>query len=148
MAELEHAVEYARRHAEPFAFLMVDVDHFKRVNDTHGHLAGDQVLLHLARVFQATVRASDIIGRYGGEEIGIILRRCNREGAVVLAGKLREALAAHAAVMRDGKTIPVRVSIGIAACPEDALSANAVVASADRALYKAKSSGRDRIETC
>jgi diguanylate cyclase (GGDEF)-like protein len=148
MAELEHAVEYARRHGEPFAFLMVDVDHFKRVNDTYGHLAGDQVLLHLARVFQSTVRASDIIGRYGGEEIGIILGRCNRDGAVVLAGKLREALLARPAVTRDGKSIPVRVSIGISSCPEDGLSANVVVASADRALYKAKSSGRDRIETC
>lgn len=148
MAELEHAVEYARRHGEPFAFLMVDVDHFKRVNDTHGHLAGDQVLLHLARVFQSTVRASDIIGRYGGEEIGIILRRCNRDGAVVLAGKLRESLIANPALLRDGKNIPVRVSVGIAACPEDGLSASVVVASADRALYKAKTSGRDRIETC
>jgi diguanylate cyclase (GGDEF)-like protein len=147
MAELEHAVEYARRHGEPFAFLMVDVDHFKRVNDTHGHLAGDQVLLNLARVFQATVRASDIIGRYGGEEIGIILRRCNRDGAVLLAGKLRDALHEHPAVTRDGKTIPVKVSIGISACPEDGMSANVVVGAADRALYKAKSSGRDRIET-
>jgi diguanylate cyclase (GGDEF)-like protein len=140
-------VEYARRHGEPFAFLMVDVDHFKRVNDTHGHLAGDQVLLNLARVFQATVRASDIIGRYGGEEIGIILRRCNRDGAVLLAGKLRDALHEHPAVTRDGKTIPVKVSIGISACPEDGMSANVVVGAADRALYKAKSSGRDRIET-
>lgn len=148
MAELEHAVEYARRFGEPFAFLMIDVDHFKRVNDTYGHLAGDQVLLHLARVFQSTVRASDIIGRYGGEEIGIILRRCNREGAVVLGGKIREALLARAATTREGKSILVRVSIGIAACPEDGLSASGIVAAADRALYKAKTSGRDRIETC
>jgi len=67
---------------------------------------------------------------------------------VVLAGKIRDALFERPAVTRDGKSIPVRVSIGIAACPEDGLSANVIVASADRALYKAKTSGRDRIETC
>lgn len=147
MAELEHAVEFARRHQEPFSFLMIDVDHFKRINDTHGHLAGDQVLLHLARIFQATVRASDIIGRYGGEEIGMILRRCQREGAITLATKLREALVGRPAITREGGEIPVRVSIGISNCPADGQSASAIVAAADKALYRAKSSGRDRIET-
>jgi diguanylate cyclase (GGDEF)-like protein len=146
MAELEHAVEYARRHQEPFSFLMIDVDHFKRINDTHGHLAGDQVLLHLARIFQSTVRASDIIGRYGGEEIGLILRRSQREGAIVLAGKLREALVGRPATTREGTEIPVRVSIGISNCPADGQSASAIVAAADKALYRAKSSGRDRVE--
>jgi diguanylate cyclase (GGDEF)-like protein len=146
MAELEHAVEYARRHQEPFSFLMIDVDHFKRINDTHGHLAGDQVLLHLARIFQATVRASDIIGRYGGEEIGMILRRSQREGAVILAGKLREALIGRPATTREGSEIAVRVSIGISNCPNDGQSASAIVAAADKALYRAKSSGRDRVE--
>lgn len=146
MAELEHAVEYARRHQDPFAFLMIDVDHFKRINDTHGHLAGDQVLLHLARIFQSVVRASDIIGRYGGEEIGMILRRCNKEGALILAGKLREGLIGRPASTREGKEIPVRVSIGISCCPTDGQSASAIVSAADKALYKAKSSGRDRIE--
>jgi diguanylate cyclase (GGDEF)-like protein len=146
MAELEHAVEYSRRHQEPFAFLMIDVDHFKRINDTHGHLAGDQVLLHLARIFQATVRASDIIGRYGGEEIGMILRRCQREGAITLGGKLREALVGRPAATREGVEIPVRVSIGIANCPANGQSASAIVAAADKALYRAKSSGRDRVE--
>jgi diguanylate cyclase (GGDEF)-like protein len=146
MAELEHAVEFARRHQEPFSFLMIDVDHFKRVNDTYGHLAGDQVLLHLARIFQSTVRASDIIGRYGGEEIGMILRRCNRDGAVTLAGKLRDALVGRPATTREGTEIPVRVSIGVANCPADGQSASAIVAAADKALYRAKSSGRDRVE--
>ncbi len=146
MAELEHAVEYARRHQEPFSFLMIDVDHFKRVNDTHGHLAGDQVLLHLARIFQATVRASDIIGRYGGEEIGMILRRCQRDGAVTLAGKLREALIGRPATTREGQEIPIRVSIGVATCPADCSTASSIVAAADKALYRAKSSGRDRVE--
>ena len=80
MAELEHTLEYARRHGETFGFIMVDVDHFKRINDQHGHLIGDQVLLHLSRIFHQTVRASDVIGRYGGEEFGVVLRRTDRAG--------------------------------------------------------------------
>ncbi len=144
-AELDHALEYARRHQEQVAFLMIDVDHFKRVNDTHGHLAGDQVLRHIARVFQATVRASDIVGRYGGEEFGMILRRTTAEGAAILGRKLLEALASSPATTGDGLIIPVRVSVGVSAFPDDGDTANALTAAADRALYGAKSSGRDRV---
>ena len=146
MAELEHAVEYARRHGETFAFLMIDVDHFKRVNDRYGHLAGDQVLLHVARVFQTTARASDLIGRYGGEEFGMILRRTDRAGAGILADKLRTALAEQPAVIAAGETIPVRVCIGIAAYPDDASTAGELAQLADTALYRAKAGGRDRVE--
>ncbi len=146
MAELEHAVVYARRHGEAFAFLMVDVDHFKRVNDRYGHLAGDQVLLHVARVFQTTARASDLIGRYGGEEFGLILRRTDRSGAGILATKLRSALAEQPAVVGTGESIPIRVCIGIAAYPDDAATAGELAQLADGALYRAKSAGRDRVE--
>lgn len=146
MAELEHAVEYARRHGESFAFLMIDVDHFKRVNDRYGHIAGDQVLLHVARVFQTTARASDLIGRYGGEEFGMILRRTDRTGAGILAQKLRVALAEQPAVISAGETIPVRVCIGIAAYPDDAATAGDLAQLADAALYRAKAGGRDRVE--
>jgi diguanylate cyclase (GGDEF)-like protein len=146
MAELEHAVEYARRHGESFAFLMIDVDHFKRVNDRYGHLAGDQVLLHVARVFQTTARASDLIGRYGGEEFGMILRRTDRGGAAVLAGKLRTALAEQPAVIAAGESIPIRVCIGVAAYPDDAGTAGELAQLADAALYRAKAAGRDRVE--
>ncbi|HTS88548.1 MAG TPA: diguanylate cyclase [Gemmatimonadales bacterium] len=146
MAELEHAIEYARRHGESFAFLMIDVDHFKRVNDRYGHLAGDQVLLHVARVFQTTARASDLIGRYGGEEFGMILRRTDRTGAGTLAGKLRTALVEQPAVIGAGESIPIRVCIGIAAYPDDATTAAELAQLADAALYRAKAAGRDRVE--
>jgi diguanylate cyclase (GGDEF)-like protein len=146
MAELEHAVEYARRHGETFAFLMIDVDHFKRVNDRYGHIAGDQVLLHVARVFQTTARASDLIGRYGGEEFGMILRRTDRAGAGILATKLRTALQEQPAVVGAGETIPVKVCIGVAVYPEDSTAANEVAQLADAALYRAKAGGRDRVE--
>jgi diguanylate cyclase (GGDEF)-like protein len=146
MAELEHTVEFARRHGESFAFLMVDVDHFKRINDRYGHLAGDQVLLHVARVFQTTARASDVIGRYGGEEFGVILRRTESAGAGILAQKLRAALLENPAKLPSGEVIGVRVCIGIAAYPADAENAGELVHLADVALYQAKSAGRDRVK--
>jgi len=146
MAELEHSVEYARRHGETFAFMMIDVDHFKRVNDRYGHLAGDQVLLHVARLFQTTARASDLIGRYGGEEFGMILRRTDSSGAAVLAGKLRTALAEQPAAVGAGESIPVRVCIGVAIYPDDAATAPDLALLADTALYRAKAAGRDRVE--
>ncbi len=146
MAELEHVVEFAHRVSEPFVFMMLDVDHFKRVNDSHGHLVGDQVLLHVARVFQSTGRASDLIGRYGGEEFGIILRRNSKEGAKVFAEKLRAALATQPATVLEGMTIPVKVSIGVACYPADAETAAELTKEADTALYRAKAGGRDRVE--
>jgi diguanylate cyclase (GGDEF)-like protein len=146
MAELEHTLEYARRHGETFGFIMVDVDHFKRINDQHGHLIGDQVLLHLSRIFHQTVRASDVIGRYGGEEFGVVLRRTDRAGVTVLTQKLRHALATDPAPIGDGRTLPVRVSMGVACYPADGLTAAALAQQADQALYRAKRGGRDRVE--
>ncbi|HTO74059.1 MAG TPA: diguanylate cyclase [Gemmatimonadales bacterium] len=146
MAELEHTLEYARRHGETFGFIMCDVDHFKRVNDQYGHLVGDQVLLHLARLLQQTVRASDLIGRYGGEEFGLVLRRTDRAGAGVLAGKVRNALVTEPALIGEGRQLPIRMSMGIACYPADGLTAAALALQADQALYRAKRGGRDRVE--
>ncbi len=146
MAELEHTVEFSRRHSETFAFIMVDVDHFKRVNDKYGHLVGDQVLLHLSKIFQSTARASDLIGRYGGEEFGLILRKTDREGAGVLADKLRQALVERPATVGGSETIPVRICMGIACYPKDASTPGELALLADQALYRAKAGGRDRVE--
>lgn len=146
MAELEHTLEYARRHGETFGFIMADVDHFKRINDQFGHLVGDQVLLHLARLLQQTVRASDLIGRYGGEEFGLVLRRTDRAGAGILAGKLRHALITEPALIGEGRQLPIRISMGVACYPADGLTAAALALQADQALYRAKRGGRDRVE--
>jgi diguanylate cyclase (GGDEF)-like protein len=145
MAELHNATEYAHRNQEQFAFLMVDIDHFKRVNDRHGHLVGDQVLLHVANVFQNASRASDLIGRYGGEEFGIILRGNEREAAGKVAEKLRQALRDRPAVTRDGEQVPIQVSIGVAIYPKDGATASDLTHAADLALYRAKSTGRNRV---
>lgn len=144
--ELEHAVAFAARYGEPMCFLMLDLDHFKRVNDIHGHLIGDQVLVHVARVFQRLIRGSDLLGRYGGEEFGIILRRCPPTSGLAIAEKLREGLATSPVTLPDGQQIPLRVSIGVATFPGSGMTATAVTAAADRALYQAKSAGRNRVE--
>ncbi|HRP07469.1 MAG TPA: diguanylate cyclase [Gemmatimonadales bacterium] len=146
MAELEHACAYAARHGEPLSFLMLDLDHFKRINDTWGHLVGDQVLMHVARVFKAGIRGSDLLGRYGGEEFAIILRKCPPARGREVAEKLRRML--HESPMKTpgGPDIELAVSIGVASFPGSGHSATEVATAADLALYRAKSSGRDRVE--
>jgi diguanylate cyclase (GGDEF)-like protein len=147
MAELEHAIAFSARHTEPLCFLMLDLDHFKRINDTHGHLIGDQVLMHVAGVFRKAIRSSDLLGRYGGEEFGIILRRCPPENGRAIAEKLRAALAEAPLSLQNGFVVATRVSVGIATyAGESETSATDLTAAADRALYAAKASGRNRTE--
>jgi diguanylate cyclase (GGDEF)-like protein len=146
MAELEHAVEYARRSGESFAFVVFDVDHFRRVNERYGHLVGDQVLFHIAALLRSNVRASDLIGRYGGEEFAMILRGCGRAGAEHVAMKLQRLITDVPAETRDGSIVPVRVSAGCACFLTDGITAAELAHAADRALHRAKVGGRDRVE--
>ncbi len=147
MAELEHAIAFSARHNEPLCFLMLDLDHFKRINDTYGHLIGDRVLMHVSTVFRRAIRSSDLIGRYGGEEFGIILRRCPAENGMVIAEKLRASLVNSPFRVHDLVDVAPRVSIGVAAFNSPVERAVAdLTADADRALYAAKASGRDRVE--
>lgn len=145
MAELEHAVEAGQRRKEQFAFVMMDLDHFKRINDRHGHLAGDQVLAHLARVLQRVARASDLIGRYGGDEFGLILTGNTEDGVVTFADRIRSVVAEDPPRGPDGAPLQVHLSIGIAMYPEDGERAGTLVQAADRALYQAKRRGRDQV---
>ncbi len=146
MAELEHAIAFSQRHGEALCFLMLDLDHFKRVNDTYGHLIGDQVLLHAATIFRRMVRAADLIGRYGGEEFGIVLRRCAPSDGRDVADKLRKALKDSPLTIGSGDVIEQRVSIGMATFVGKPVTATELTVAADRALYTAKASGRDRVE--
>jgi diguanylate cyclase (GGDEF)-like protein len=145
MAELEHAVEAARRRKETFAFVMADIDHFKRVNDTHGHLVGDTVLVHVSKLLHRLGRSSDLLGRYGGDEFAMILLDNTAEGAAVLADRIRVAMAEDPAMAPDQSPIAIRMSFGISVYPEDGESADALVEAADRALYQSKRLGRDRV---
>jgi diguanylate cyclase (GGDEF)-like protein len=138
MAELEYAVDYCRRHGGPLAFVVFDLDRFGEINERFGQIVGDQVLLHVANVFRSNVRASDVIGRFGGEEFGMILRGGSPEGAGVLATKLRRVLGEQAATTAEGIIIPLNVSIGWASYPTDGATAGELAHSAVRALRREK----------
>jgi diguanylate cyclase (GGDEF)-like protein len=134
MAELENAVDYSRHHGEPLAFVLFELDGFRRLSERLGPRAGDEILLHVAGVFRSNVRASDVIGRYGWEAFGMMLRGANASGASVLAQNLRRVLAEQPAQTSGGEAIPLQVSVGTAIFPRDGTTAAELAQSADRAL--------------
>jgi diguanylate cyclase (GGDEF)-like protein len=125
------------------SLLMVDVDHFKRVNDEFGHLAGDQVLREVGRLIGQTIREVDIAGRYGGEEFCVILPDTDKQGALLAAERVRLAISEKQVKAYDA-SIHVTVSIGVASIPEDAHHMGELLDKADWALYRAKRLGRNR----
>jgi two-component system cell cycle response regulator len=138
-------LSYAKRHEHDISFLLFDLDHFKRINDTFGHPAGDAVLVAVSATVRSTLRAEDALCRYGGEEFCVLLRSIDLAGAATLAERIR-ALIAELRVVHDGHTIPVTASIGCSSRAELLEpSASGLVALADRRLYKAKAQGRNRV---
>lgn len=134
------------RKGGPLSLLMIDVDYFKKFNDTNGHPAGDKLLRSLAQLYQSQLRSIDIVARYGGEEFAIVLLDTNKSEAAQVAEKLRAAVAAQS--FPGGETQPggkISVSIGVATLPLDAQSAPELVVIADQALYRAKHSGRNKV---
>ncbi|MFN4359766.1 MAG: diguanylate cyclase [Hylemonella sp.] len=137
----------AERHGWPMALLIVDVDHFKRVNDTHGHLVGDQVLRELAACIRSRLRAQDIAGRWGGEEFIVLLPDTDATGATVLAEDLRVAVQQLRCLDPQGRPLPLTVSIGLHAQPQPtSRQRDELLAAADQAMYQAKRLGRNRVE--
>ncbi len=143
--QLKEEEERSRRYHRSFSLLMLDIDHFKRVNDTHGHQAGDAVLKGLSELLGRQARAIDHVCRYGGEEITVILPETAIEDAVNAAERIRAAVESHVFEIGGGKSVPITVSIGVATFPDHADGAEALVAAADTALYTAKQRGRNRI---
>ncbi len=136
---------FALRHRTPLSLLLFDLDHFKHVNDTYGHLAGDRVLREVARRVQADVRREDVFARYGGEEFAVLSLGTPLEGAVRFAERLRQRIAATP-VDHEGRPIAVTVSIGVATGPGPHLGTpTELIEAADRALYRAKREGRNRV---
>jgi two-component system cell cycle response regulator len=144
-ARAGQAVALATRHGRPFACLLLDIDHFKHVNDTYGHAAGDEVLREVARRLSDCSRITDVVGRYGGEEFVVLLPEASGAQAVVAADKLRAALAG-APVSFGAMSIPTRASIGVSTWGTTMRVAADIYAAADQALYRAKELGRDRTE--
>lgn len=143
MAHAGHVL--ARRNGLPLAFLMIDVDHFKRINDTHGHPVGDEVLRKVAGMLAGRLRGHDFLGRYGGEEFCVIAPDTDHEGALTLAESLRNTIACTTVATECGE-LSVSVSIGISHCqPNSMRGLKEVLAEADAALYAAKQSGRNRV---
>lgn len=141
-------VERARSTQASSALLMIDVDHFKAINDRHGHQAGDEVLKQLGKLLQQPLRGPDRVGRYGGEEFLVLLPKCTPQGSLIVAERLRAEVARHPFVvpsLRDGQTqLWVTISIGVATFPEDGASPADLVRRADEGLYAAKAQGRNR----
>ena len=131
----------AKRHERSFSILMMDIDHFKRFNDTHGHQAGDDVLLGVAQILKSAVRACDYAARYGGEEFLILLTETDRAGARELAEKLRLQVETMSLVARESVT----VSIGVASFPDNGENMESIIRDADAALYRCKRNGRNRV---
>jgi diguanylate cyclase (GGDEF)-like protein len=145
---LEHELARCHRDRLPLALLLMDLDHFKRVNDRHGHAAGDQVLAEFAQAVRARLRASDVFARYGGEEFGVLLPATDHDGALRVAEQLRAAVAVMRTGLPSGETLAVTVSIGVAVAPIlHRIAGHALYAEADQALYRAKDAGRDRVES-
>jgi two-component system cell cycle response regulator len=142
--QLKIEVAYAKRHATPLSLLMLDVDHFKQVNDRHGHPAGDYVLATLAQIVRSTVRTEDLFARVGGEEFAILCRGTSSESASILAERVRAAVETFA-FEHARQAIPVTISVGVAPWIDQPDSATQLVADADAALYKAKAAGRNRV---
>jgi diguanylate cyclase (GGDEF)-like protein len=142
---LKREVQRSMRYGRDVSMLMMDLDHFKEVNDTHGHPSGDDALRHVTEVAQKALRATDILARYGGEEFVIILPETSIDDAMQVAERIRASLASEPATTRQGKRVCLTISIGGAVYPGDAPSDDELIAAADKALYGAKTSGRDRV---
>jgi diguanylate cyclase (GGDEF)-like protein len=145
---LDAELAYAVRHGTPLCVVLLDVDHFKRVNDTHGHPAGDEVLRTVARSLQGTLRTEDVLGRWGGEEFLILVRGAALREGGFMAERLRQALAAEP-VRFEEISIPVTASFGVASldCCGEKRDRATLVSIADARLYQAKQSGRNRVST-
>src|SRR5581483_9003994 len=160
------ALALARRHGRPLAALMVDIDHFKRINDTYGHQAGDAVLREVAGRIRRVSRASDVVGRYGGEEFVLLLPETDAAGALAMAEKVRREISTRQIVLPDvpapaapatleagaeaqaragRREVWIQVSVGVAGATAQMLDPAALYAAADRALYRAKAAGRNRV---
>lgn len=145
MEQLDKEVARSNRYQSLFSLLMIDIDNFKRINDTYGHPAGDAVLQSLARILKGQVRTVDLVARYGGEEFVIILLETDDKSASLVAEHIRKAVAHTPFILPEGNEVGLTVSIGVVFFPEDAKTKDDLLKKTDQALYYAKEHGRNII---
>ena len=141
---LEREIARCRRYQRALALLMIDIDHFKRINDAHGHLAGDRVLHELAALVRSRIRREEFFARYGGEEFALVIPEATRAAAVTSAEALRALAADHHFQFNDTH-IAVTISIGVGLLDDEVTDPVSLIRAADEKLYKAKSAGRNRV---
>jgi diguanylate cyclase (GGDEF)-like protein len=145
---LERELPRRQRMGPPVSVVLIDLDHFKKINDTWGHPVGDLVLNRAAKALDDCLRQSDAVGRYGGEEFLLVLAETDLAGAVVIAERCRQKLAALQILAENGEPVPVTGSFGVATNARDPeIGIEALVNHADEAMYRAKQGGRNRVET-
>lgn len=145
LTRVEDELARASRYRRPLAVVMVDLDLFKRLNDTHGHAAGDVILREVAQRLASSIRTVDVVGRFGGEEFLVVLPETGPDAAATLAEKLRRAVACAPIRLADGHEVTVTLSAGVAGGSGEVLEADTLVRDADAALYSAKALGRDNV---
>lgn len=144
MARLDASLAHATRHSFELSLLVLDIDHFKQINDRFGHRAGDEVLKKVSQLVDQLTRASDTLFRYGGEEFVVILPNTHAQGAMILGDRFRQAIESCPFELNGSQTTRVTASVGVASFPDDARDTTSLFLAADTALYLAKNSGRNR----
>ncbi len=142
---LKNTIEIAKRYEQPFSLIITDIDFFKKINDTYGHQAGDAILKQVAQVLKRNSRSTDVVCRYGGEEMSIILPNTNAEEATFNAERLRKAVEEKEFQVNSSETTNITISIGVATFPDNAEEAQDLIEFADKGLYIAKENGRNKV---
>jgi len=141
---LDREISRCIRYSREMSLVMIDIDHFKQINDTYGHLAGDHVLKHIASAIKTKIRREDVFARYGGEEFGLLLPEVDTKGALLMAEKARKLVEKHKFEF-DKQEISVTISLGVATLKSGQRDSADLVRAADVKLYEAKTSGRNRV---
>jgi diguanylate cyclase (GGDEF)-like protein len=143
---LRRETKRASRSGRPLSLLFIDLDGFKAVNDTHGHLCGSRTLVEAAGVIRRSARETDVVGRFGGDEFALVLPETGGQGAFSVGSRIRERIAAHRFLAGDGLDIRLTVSVGVATLPDVANSADGLIQAADSAMYQVKDRGKNGIQ--
>jgi len=144
---LDYEVDRAKRYGNPLSLVFLDLDYFKQINDTHGHLVGSRLLTEMGHLIRSHIRSADVAARYGGDEFVVVLPNTSKEGALTVASNLRERIKEHYFLAEQGYRIRITASFGVATYPEDAQTKLALIRLADQAMYRVKESTRDAVRS-